>query len=211
MIVEGALQIAGRIVSRETVAALEVYEALVRRWNPAINLVSMASLVHMRERHTADSVQLMTWCPETARHWVDLGSGGGFPGLVIAILAREIVPDLRVTLVESDARKATFLRQAASELRLPVTVITNRIESLPPLEADVISARALAPLPDLLDYAHRHLRRDGVAIFPKGERYSSELAEARTTWRFAAEEHPSLTDTRSAILVIRKIEREEQS
>jgi len=211
MIVEGDPLVGGRNVSRETRAALEAYEALVRRWNHAINLVSTASLVHMRERHTADSAQLLSWCPANAQHWADLGAGGGFPGLVIAILAREALPNLRVTLVESDARKATFLRQATSELRLPVTVLTNRIESLPGLDADVVSARALAPLPVLLDYACRHLRRDGVAILPKGERYASELAEARTNWRFAAEQYPSITDPGAAILVIRKIEREEQS
>ncbi|OYX27460.1 MAG: 16S rRNA (guanine(527)-N(7))-methyltransferase RsmG [Rhodobacterales bacterium 32-66-7] len=211
MIVEGELRIGGRSVSRETLAALEVYEGLVRRWNPAINLISTASLVHIRNRHTVDSVQLMSLCPDGATRWADLGAGGGFPGLVIAILARRDHPALHVTLVESDARKATFLRQAAAELDLKVTVATNRIESLPPLEADVISARALAPLPMLMDHAHRHLRRDGVAIFPKGERYAAELAEARLRWRFSAAVHPSLTDPNAAILVIRNIEREAQS
>jgi len=204
-------RIGGRDVSRETVAALETYEALVRRWNPAINLVSPASLVSIRDRHTADSVQLMAWCPSGAQHWADLGSGGGFPGLVLAILAREEMPKLRMTLVESDARKSTFLRHAANELGLQVTVLTKRIEALPSLEADVISARALAALPALLDHAHRHLRRDGVAIFPKGARHAEELAEARSKWRFTAEQHSSTTDPEAAVLVIRNIEREEHS
>ena len=203
--------IGGRIVSRETIAALEAHETLVRRWNPTINLVSTASLVDIRQRHTSDSVQLFAFCPAGARHWADLGAGGGFPGLVIAVLARDSMPDLRVTLVEADGRKATFLRQAARELHLQVNVIVSRVESLPGLEADVVSARALAPLSVLLGHAERHLRRDGVAILPKGERYVGELAEARVRWRFSAEQHPSVTDSNAAILVIRKIERAEQS
>lgn len=211
MIPNHDLQLGGRNVSRETLKTLADFEGLVRRWNPAVNLVSTASLVHMRERHTADSAQLMSLCPDGATRWADLGAGGGFPGLIIAILSRDERPSLRVTLVESDARKATFLRQAASELGVEVDVVTNRIESLPPLMADVISARALAPLAALLDYAHRHLRRDGVAIFPKGERHAAELAEAQIRWRFSVKQYPSVTDPNAAILVIRNIEREEQS
>lgn len=204
-------QIAGLDVSRETFGKLEALEALVQRWNPAINLVSKASLQQLRERHTIDSAQLFSLCPLAARHWVDLGSGGGFPGLVVAIIAQELQPDLRITLVESDARKATFLRQAGQSLGLTLVVLKERIESLEPLSADVLSARALAALPQLLTYAGRHLRPDGLALLPKGERYADEVAEARKHWHFEVETRPSLSDPAAAILLIRKIERARQN
>jgi len=197
-------------VSRETSEALGVLETLVRRWNPAVNLVSKASLQHLYKRHVLDSVQLYGHLPESAGVWVDLGSGGGFPGLVIAILAREKSRDLLVTMVESDGRKATFLRQAALALDLQVTVINDRIEKISPLGADVLSARALAPLPVLLDYAERHLHQDGIAIFPKGGKHMGELTAARQVWNFKVEAHPSLSEQGSAILVIRDIERARQ-
>lgn len=207
MSVAGAQMVADQSVSRETSEALSQLEGLVQRWNPAINLVSKASLLHLRDRHILDSAQIFGHAPVGARHWVDLGSGGGFPGLVVAILAKEKQPQLHFTLVESDARKATFLRQAARELGLSVEVLAQRIESVPELKADVLSARALAPLSALLGYAERHLQPDGVAIFPKGERFADELAEARRHWKFEVDCRPSLSDPGAAILVIRKIER----
>jgi len=203
-------QIAGLDVSRETFAALERFEGLVRRWNSTINLVSKASILELRSRHVIDSAQLMSLCPEAAGHWVDLGSGGGFPGVVIAILAKELHPGLRVSLVESDVRKAIFLRQAVKELELPASVIGQRIESVAGLDADVLSARALAPLDQLLSYADRHLRQGGIALLPKGAQHQGELVAARKRWRFCCESQPSLSDPRAAILVIRNIHRAEQ-
>ena len=146
----------------------------------------------------------------SGQFWVALGSGGGFPGLVVAILAQEMKPDLRVTLVESDLRKATFLRQASQALGVPVTVRTERIESLAPQNADVLSARALASLADLLGYAERHLRADGLAIFPKGARWAEELAQARTMWAFDPYSRQSLSEAEAAILEIRNIHRARQ-
>ncbi|MFN3281428.1 MAG: 16S rRNA (guanine(527)-N(7))-methyltransferase RsmG, partial [Tabrizicola sp.] len=137
---------------------------------------------------------------------VDLGAGGGFPGLVVAALARELSPEMRVTLVESDLRKATFLRQAAQSLGLVVDVRAQRIESLANLHADVVSARALAPLADLIGYAVRLLRPGGTAIFPKGARFSEELTAARSAWGFDVDTRPSLSDADAAILVIRNIQ-----
>lgn len=199
--------IAGLDVSRETLTALETFEALVRRWTPAINLVSKQTLPDLWARHIVDSAQVFALCPASARHWVDLGSGGGFPGLVVAVLAQELKPDLRVTLVESDLRKATFLRQAVQALDLPVTVLSQRIESIPALQADVLSARALASLRDLLGYAVRHLAQTGIAIFPKGARYEAEIAEARRDWAFDVDTRPSLSEAEAALLVIRNIHR----
>lgn len=201
------LSVGGLSVSRETFAALQALEALVRRWTPAINLVSKGTLPHLWTRHIVDSAQLFSLCPESAETWVDMGSGGGFPGLVIAILAREARPNLRVTLVESDLRKATFLRQAAQTLNLDVEVKSQRIESLEPLHADVLSARALASLQELVAIASQHLQPNGLAIFPKGARFQEELAQARETWAFDVDTRPSLSDGEAAILVIRSIHR----
>lgn len=199
--------VSGVDVSRETFDALKSFESLVRRWNAAINLVSKNTLPDLWDRHILDSAQLLVLCPKEARSWADFGSGGGFPGIVIAILARELLPDLRVTLVESDLRKATFLRQAAQALSLSVTILSERIESLQPLHADVLSARALAALPTLLAFAEKHLQRDGIALFPKGARHEEELTQARAVWDFDVDTRPSLSDAEAAILVIRNIHR----
>lgn len=199
--------VGGVAVSRETFAALQTLKALVRRWNPAINLVSKATLSDLWVRHIVDSAQIFAFRPEGARTWVDLGSGGGFPGLVVAVLARELAPDLRVTLVESDSRKATFLRQAAQSLGLVVDVRCQRIETLPRLHADVLSARALAPLVELVAYAAILMKAGGTAIFPKGARFAEELAAARRVWDFDVDTRPSLSDGEAAILVIRNIQR----
>jgi 16S rRNA (guanine527-N7)-methyltransferase len=199
--------VGGVDVSRETLDTLKAFENQVRRWNAAINLVSKNSLDDLWSRHIADSAQIFKARPTSATSWVDLGSGGGFPGLVVAILAREATPELNVTLVEADVRKATFLRQAAQALGLKVTVLSARIESLPPQNADVLSARALASLTELLGYADQHLQPDGTAIFPKGARYAEELAQAREAWDFDVEAIPSASDKDAAVLVVRNIHR----
>jgi 16S rRNA (guanine527-N7)-methyltransferase len=199
--------VAGLNVSRETLAALHSFADLVQKWNPAINLVSKSTLPHLWSRHILDSAQIFSHCPDRAESWADLGSGGGFPGIVVAILASELVPGLRVTLVESDQRKATFLRQAAHTLKLRTTVIGQRIEAAEPLHADVLSARALAPLPELLGFAARHLRANGVAILPKGARFAEEIADARKSWTFDVDSRSSLSEADAAILEIRNIHR----
>jgi 16S rRNA (guanine527-N7)-methyltransferase len=201
------LTLAGRGVSRETWERLVAYEALVRRWNPAINLVSRASLDSLWSRHIEDSAQVFSFCPPAAHTWVDLGSGGGFPGIVVAILAKEQKPDLELTLVESDLRKATFLRQASRELSIEFDVLGERIESLAPRHADVLSARALAPLKDLLEMVQTHRKPDGIAIFQKGEHHLQEIAAARTAWDFDVDIQPSLLDSNAAILIVRNLER----
>ena len=187
-------------VSRETIERLDAFEALVRKWTPVVNLVSKASLPELRLRHIADSEQLFDFAGLHSGHWVDLGSGGGFPGLVIAILAKELAPELRVTCIESDLRKSAFLAAAARELDLSVTVLPQRIETAVPQQAQVVSARALAPLPELLEMAERHLAPGGIAIFPKGARHATEVAEARKGWRFDLTEAPSLTDPDARLL-----------
>jgi len=195
------------IVSRETTARLEHYVALLTKWNPAINLVAKSTLPDVWSRHILDSAQLFDLCPLQARTWVDLGSGGGFPGLVVAILASEARPDLQVTLVESDQRKATFLRTVARETGVVAAILGQRSEELAPQSADVLSARAFAPLPLLLSQAFRHLKPGGVAFLPKGAQADSEIAEALATWAFRVQKTPSKTDLRAVILTIGELTR----
>jgi len=192
----------GLSVSRETLDRLELYESLLRKWNPAINLVSRNTLDDAWRRHFADSAQLLRFAPEAATHWVDVGSGGGFPGLVIAALTKELRPQLAVTLVESDQRKAAFLGEVARQLGLDVTIRIARAEQLTPCEADIISARALAPLVRLLALAERHLRPSGVGLFLKGAQSSSEIEEALETFRFTLQKVPSETDPSAVILSV---------
>lgn len=193
-------------VSRETLERLRAYEALLKKWNPKINLVSSSTLSEVWTRHFLDSAQIFALASAGA-HWADLGSGGGFPGLVIAILAAEKRAEMKITLVESDLRKSAFLANVARELGLTVDLITQRIEACSPLNADSLSARALAPLDKLLDFAGLHLAPGGVAIFQKGENWRRELELAQQMWSFDWEAHPSKTGDGAAILVINGVKR----
>ena len=189
-------------VSRETSQALIRFEALVRAWSPKINLVAKSTLPEIASRHIADSAQVAEMCPD-ADTWCDLGSGGGFPGIVVAIL----LPETRVTLIESDARKAVFLRHAARELGLTADVLNTRIEAAIPAGAEVVSARALAPLDRLLPLAQRHGRKGTRYLFPKGARYRDEIAAARETWSFDIDVRPSKTDNEAVILCLENLSR----
>ncbi len=193
-------------VSRETSGRLARFAALLEKWNPRINLVSRNSMADLWTRHIVDSVQVFR-CVTPAGHWVDLGSGGGFPGLIVAILAVDEVPDLRVTLIESDQRKAAFLRAAARETGAVCTVISKRIEAVESQKADILSARALADLDGLLGFAERHLNPEGVALFPKGVTWQKETDAARQRWNFRAEEITSITDPEAVILKIEGVSR----
>jgi 16S rRNA (guanine527-N7)-methyltransferase len=194
-------------VSRETIARLEQHLALLEKWNPRINLVSKATLPDAWSRHFADSAQLWRFRPPGSRLWLDLGSGAGFPGLVIAALAAEEAPELAVRLVESDQRKAAFLREVARTSGLAVTVIDDRIESLAPQGADVVSARALAPLSDLVPMLQKHRRPGGIGLFPKGGAVHKELADANAHWRFEHKIYASLVEQKAAIVEIGAIDR----
>ncbi|HEY0214534.1 MAG TPA: 16S rRNA (guanine(527)-N(7))-methyltransferase RsmG [Paenirhodobacter sp.] len=191
-------------VSRETIDRLEGYEQLLRKWNTAINLVSPQSLDQIWTRHFLDSAQIFQLAPAECCSWMDIGSGGGFPGLIIAILAAEVRPNLGITLVESDRRKSAFLATVARTLGLSVQVCAERIETLSPAHCDVLSARALAPLVDLLGFATRHLANDGICLFSKGARWQDELADARKTWSFSVDDYASVTDKNAVILKVRE-------
>lgn len=192
-------------VSRETLHRLTEFEALVRKWNPVINLVSRSTLDAIWDRHFRDSAQVFLVAGEEFRKWVDLGSGGGFPGTIAAILAREKVPDGNFVCIESDIRKCEFLRTVGRALDLSLTVFSRRIEDTPPQNGDIVSARALAPLSNLLAYAQRHLATDGSALFLKGKSWQQEVDDARKSWRFDLEAKPSETDPEAALLKIRNI------
>ena len=192
-------------VSRETVDRLIAFDQLIRKWNPTINLISKASIDDLWSRHIEDSAQLYQHIPLDAVRCVDIGSGGGLPGIVLAAISADLAPERRFTLVESDQRKATFLRQAVRTLDLNVEVLSSRTEALAPLGADVLSARALAPLVKLLISAQRHLASGGTCLFPKGETYAKEIADARKQFVFECDAVQSRTDPKGAILKIHGI------
>ncbi|WP_242500419.1 16S rRNA (guanine(527)-N(7))-methyltransferase RsmG [Tropicimonas sp. IMCC6043] len=194
-------------VSRETLDRLKAHLSLLRKWNAAINLVAPSTLAEGWDRHIIDSAQVFSCAPQHEGHWIDIGSGGGFPGLVCAIIAKERAPGLEFSFVESDKRKAAFLSTAVQALDIEARVLPSRIETLPSQNADIVTARALAPLSKLLGLAAPHLAPAGTCIFPKGERHAEELSEARPHWRFKLSQVPSITGANAVILVLGEIER----
>lgn len=192
-------------VSRETKDLLDQYAEMIRKWNPSINLISKSSLDEVYERHLLDSLQILRGPCVPDGLWVDIGSGGGLPGLVVAIDAKANAQDRPVVLIESDKRKATFLREVIRTLRLNAEVLTKRIEDVPPLSAKVVSARALASLTALCAFASRHLAEDGMAIFHKGENRAAELIIARKSWTFDMTEVQSITNPDAAILYLKEL------
>ena len=189
-------------VSRETRADLEIFAALLRKWQASINLVAPNTIDHVWDRHIEDSLQLLPLVPETARTFVDLGSGGGFPGLVLAIAFKTIRPEAHMTLIESDSRKGAFLTEAIRTTGANAQVIAARIDDAAPAAADVVTARALAPLPRLLGFAARHLAPEGTALLQKGARVHEELAAAGADWHFDYALYPSHTSEDGVILQI---------
>jgi 16S rRNA (guanine527-N7)-methyltransferase len=190
-------------VSRETLDRLRTYLALLERWQRAINLVGPATLVDPWRRHVLDSGQLRRLCPPSTRRLVDLGSGAGLPGLILAILG---VPE--VHLIESDQRKASFLREAARACGASsVAVHAARIEAVPPLGADVVTARALASLPQLLALAEPQVQSGTTCLFLKGRRAEAELTAARETWTMRVAREASLSDPDGQVLIISEIRR----
>ena len=192
-------------VSRETLERLEIYAGLLRKWQRKINLVSPNTLPDLWARHFVDSAQLMRIAPPNPKRWVDLGSGAGFPGLVCAILSVEKQSGTEFVLIESDARKCAFLREVSRQTDTRVTIITTRIETALPQNADVISARALAPLTRLIPWAHRHLTQDGHGLFLKGAQYKAELEEITGEWHMKMTVVPSATSADAAILDLSEI------
>ncbi len=192
-------------VSRETEVRLKTYLDLLTKWQRKINLVSPNTIQDAWRRHFLDSLQIIPHIPPATQHWLDFGSGAGFPGLVGAIVLQDIAPQTKVTLIESDARKCSFLREVARQTNTAVTVLTARIESAQTQPADLITARALAPLDRLLEFSKPHLMQGGLGLFPKGARYLEELATAQQRWQFKYDAIQSQTSQDSVILKIREI------
>ena len=192
-------------VSRETLARLEAYAGLLVGWSARINLVGAATLGDLWRRHFLDSIQLMAHLPPGTRSLVDLGSGAGFPGLVLAIAGV-----LGVELVEADARKCAFLREAARLADATVIIHNVRIEAAVPHVVDVVTARGCAPLDRLLILAEPFIGPKTLCLFPKGERAQEELTAANQAWTMDVTCHDSCTDPRGVILCLRRVARHEQ-
>jgi 16S rRNA (guanine527-N7)-methyltransferase len=189
-------------VSRETLARLKAYVGLLTDWNARHNLVSKASLDEVWQRHIWDSAQLAPMVPTEAKTLADLGSGAGFPGLVLAALLQGRV---KVTLFEATGKKAEFLRAAAVRMGVPIEIRNERIELAAKVPFDVVTARACAPLTKLLEYTQHFAGPDTVCLFLKGQNIGVELTEARKKWRMKVRQHPSLTHPFGAILEIREL------
>lgn len=187
-------------VSRETLARLEAYAGLLADWSARINLVASSTLADPWRRHFLDSAQLFPLIPAGADSLIDLGSGAGFPGLVLAIMGAR-----GVELVESDARKCVFLREAARVAAASVTIRNARIEAVPARSVSVVTARGCAPLGRLLSYSQRFIGSDTVCLFPKGEQAGQELTLAQQKWDFDATSRSSRTDPRGVVLCLSRV------
>lgn len=209
-------------VSRETLARLNLYESLLKEWQKHINLVAPATLAEIWHRHFADSAQLVQLVPDTAQTIVDLGSGAGFPGLVLAIMLAEeplagprpggganSSSGRRIVLIESDRRKAAFLREVARQTRVAVEILSIRIEKpethVRVGQADVVSARALAPLSQLLDWAAPLFGPETTGLFLKGQNARAEVEAAQAKWAFDVSFVPSVTAEDASIVVVRRL------
>lgn len=190
-------------VSRETLTRLDAYAGLLQRWSGTINLVGRDTLDDLWRRHFLDSAQLLEFVPPGATSLIDLGSGAGFPGLVLAVLG---VPG--VELIEADSRKAAFLREAARVTETRIAIHARRIEAVPAHPVDVLTARACAPLDRLLPLAERFIAPRTRCLLLKGERAAQELTAARGAWTMEASCHRSRTDPRGVVLVLDRVARE---
>ena len=189
-------------VSRETFEKLKTYECLLKEWQTKFNLVSNSTLENAWERHFLDSVQLFKLIPQTAKTLMDFGSGAGFPGMVIAIMANAKTPYLKVSLVESTTKKTLYLNEVKKQVGVEVEIINERIEKIKPHIVDVITSRAMTSLDALLQYALPFCGKKTVCIFPKGKKYAEELREAQKKWCFNYQIVDSEQSDEGKILVI---------
>jgi len=192
-------------VNRDQMDRLASYLILLQKWQGRINLVGPQTMLDPWKRHFLDSAQLVPLLPEGRPKVVDLGSGGGFPGMVLAMLSTA-----DVHLVESDGRKCVFLREVARLTDTDVTVHNGRIESLPPLRANVVTARALAPLGHLMDLAQPMLLRGNICLFLKGRAVDSELTASKKNWKMRVRRIPSRSDPEGVILKLDQINRRDE-
>lgn len=189
-------------VSRETFDKLKHYQSMLIEWQSKFNLVSSSTLDDAWNRHFLDSVQLFQYIPNQAKVLYDFGSGAGFPGMVLAIMANEKMPDLQVSLIESTTKKTLYLNAVKSETNTNVTILNDRIENLQLPKADVITSRAMASLTELLGYAYKFCKKESVCIFSKGKKYAEELSEAHKRWKFKCRIVASTQSDEGKILII---------
>lgn len=177
----------------------EIWVSLLRRWNQRINLVSPSAMSDLWDRHVLDSAQIWPLIPDDAKTIVDFGSGAGFPGLSLAIEAKHTARGQTIHMIESAGKKASFLKTVSRETSAPARIWSDRIEHIESLNADVITARAFAPLARLLPMARHHLKDGGQIVLLKGERFNDEVEEAEKHWSFTYETQPSVTQDGAVI------------
>ncbi len=187
-------------VPRETLEALDRYAEMLTEWNQRINLVSESTLPELWTRHFLDSAQLMSFIPDRAETLADMGSGAGFPGIVLSILG---FPE--VHLIESIGKKANFLGEVIRELGLPAAVHQVRIEEMKGSKADIITARALKSLPELMKYAQPMMEKESLCLFLKGKNVLEELTESAQSWTFDFAKCPSISDPSGSVLIIKNL------
>jgi len=187
--------------SRETLERLDRYATFVREWNQRFNLIAKSTLPTLWTRHFLDSWQVLNFIPADASSLADIGAGAGFPGLVLACFG--LGP---IHLIESTGKKAKFLAEVAMELKLNVKVHNVRAEDIKDLKVDVVTARAVTALPDLLKLAHRLGKASTTYIFPKGEKADAELTESKKNWTFHSKKTTSMTDDSASVLVITNLQ-----
>ena len=192
-------------VSRETLKGFYEYKTLLSKWNEKINLVSKNTLVDIWERHFLDSGQIIKHVEASGKRWVDVGSGAGFPGLVVALLLRDRKIDCNLVLVEKNPKKSFFLNEVIRKLNLSVEVVNNNIYTLDPLNADILTARAFSELNNLIEIAFRHRKKEGICLFLKGENYRIELDKTLNYWFFDYDILDSLSSSSGKIIRVKKI------
>jgi 16S rRNA (guanine527-N7)-methyltransferase len=195
-------------VSDDALARLDKFATLLTDWQRRINLIAPSTLPHLWTRHIADSLQLLPHAPD-AKIWIDLGSGGGFPGIPVACALAQ-TPGAQVHLVESNGKKAAFLRESARVTGVPAIVHPDRIENFGDSfggNAGVVTARALAPLKSLCEYAFPLLAKGAIGLFLKGQDVEAELTEAAKYWSVEADLRPSLTSRDGVVVVVRSLKR----
>ena len=192
-------------VSRETLNDFYEYETLLYKWNEKINLVSKNTLVDIWERHFLDSGQIIKHVEASGKRWVDVGSGAGFPGLVVALLLRDRKIDCDLVLVEKNPKKGFFLNEVIRKLNLSIEVVNDNIDTLEPLNADILTARAFSELNNLIEIAFRHRKKEGICLFLKGENYRIELDKTLNYWFFDYDIVGSLSSSSGKIIRVKKI------
>jgi 16S rRNA (guanine527-N7)-methyltransferase len=192
-------------VSRETLNGFYEYETLLSKWNEKINLVSKNTLMDVWKRHFLDSGQIIKHVDASGKRWVDVGSGAGFPGLVVALLLRDRKIDCDLILVEKNPKKGFFLNEVIRKLNLSVEVVNDNIDTLEPLNADILTARAFSELNNLIEIALRHRKKEGICLFLKGENYKTELDKTLNFWFFDYDILDSLSSSSGKIIRVKKI------